>query len=872
MKAIISNLAPIDEDSLAFFLELEKSLNNKGFICFFWSADRNDSFRNYIPMSWDVSKWPNYEVYLNEKQKQLALSLVEKDKWVCRIKKLCKQSSNNIKCLYERIVFNSFYILETYCPKIFFSWNNLCPHTGIMSDICKTYKIKTFLIERGNYPRTWYLDQGGLIGHLSMVSLDIQIIKQEYENYIQGKKYIENLSINSNGKYKQSFDKKELNRFLELKHRTEKSNKKIILLLPPDDLTIGFFPEYHEDRIASLPGYYNSFDVARKVALNCDDYVVFKPHPSFVEYCLQSDLENLHIINYDFLYLIEHSDIIVHTGSGLSLIALSRGKPVLNACRDMLYNKGITYDMLFADDIKRSLEKAKNLAGFHEKFENFFFFTGYIMRKYMISLEESGLNSSKKFVNENVEDTSRNELKEILTTKNFSKLIYDFDNTLLLDNSTNLYFNSLRPKILVYIIFGLVDFFLRKLRVKNDVWGDFIKVIFGVMCFPWSYIHWYFIKSKRVARLFNNNLLDKHAISNEKIFIVSFGFDVIIKPLLNKIDIKYTLISCKPFLMCNIRTKGKLHYLKKYLGKDDREKALFVSDSIDDNELLCYFKKSFLIKWNKMQTILRFDNVYVPFRYTMECKYPIRDILWNQHIGEDFIILLLAYSVYNPIHICCLFMLFVSFFCIYEIGYYENDFKASKKESAPTLSGKQKYFEKYPIYTGAILTSATISVFPIYYFSDNFLLYYIVWIGVLFGVYSVFKLFNNVDTQYRIYVFPVLQFFKTCSYAVVLKLNILGMVLLFSQAMRQVTNYNVYRHGGNTRIFKRQNHRMLIFFLLLCFCLVSQIISFADIITIQFFCILSWIVQRSVTRDFGDYKKYFRKIFKKSISFWRFKK
>lgn len=65
-------------------------------------------------------------------------------------------------------------------------------------------------------------------------------------------------------------------------------------------------------------------------------------------------------------------------------------------------------------------------------------------------------------------------------------------------------------------------------------------------------------------------------------------------------------------------------------------------------------------------------------------KYIYKVILW-----DDLPLLFLAFSWHTShplLHGISIFLLLVSFWCVYEIGYYENDLVAEKYEEKPRLS------------------------------------------------------------------------------------------------------------------------------------------------------------------------------------------
>jgi hypothetical protein len=413
-NAIISNLAPIGSNDLTFFMEVEQALISKGYRVYFWSCINKREFKNYIQMSWDIAKWERFGEKLNSIQKQEAHRLVDKNKWLPRIEKLVKQSSEDITLIYDIIVYNSYYLLINKNIKIFLSWNNLCPHSGIMNDMCKERGIDTFLIERGNFPNTWYLEKGGLLGHSVIANKSPKELGITKTYWRVGKEFIDNFKFDGEDKYEQSKNKKTFSLLQELKNTAKKANKPIVVMFPPDDGTLGFFPSEHEDRKKTLPHYKNSFDAAKMIAKNSDCLVIFKPHPSFIgwKYDLE-DLENIVVIDYDFKYLIKYSDIVASTGSGLGLIALANRKPLISLSIDMLYGKDVIYDALEPHKIRQCVIDAYKLVGFERKLDNYYCFVGYIMTEYMISLSKEKRNCAKKFFDNNIED-NRSFLKRVL--------------------------------------------------------------------------------------------------------------------------------------------------------------------------------------------------------------------------------------------------------------------------------------------------------------------------------------------------------------------------------------------------------------------------------------------------------------------------
>lgn len=251
-NAIVSNLAPINDNDLTFFKEVEKALNSRGFKVHFWSCIYKREFKNYIQMSWDIAQWERFGEKLSNSQKEDAHKLVDKAKWLPRMQKLVKQTNSDIEFLYDVVVYNSYYILLNMNIDVFFSWNNLCPHSGILNDMCNSKGIETFLIERGNFPNTWYLEKGGLLGHSVIANKTFDELGLTQSHFDIGKDFIQNLQFGDNEKYAQNKSEETFLQLQVLKDLAKQADKPIVVMFPPDDGTIGFFPCEHEDRKKTL--------------------------------------------------------------------------------------------------------------------------------------------------------------------------------------------------------------------------------------------------------------------------------------------------------------------------------------------------------------------------------------------------------------------------------------------------------------------------------------------------------------------------------------------------------------------------------------------------------------------------------------------
>jgi SAM-dependent methyltransferase len=459
-----------------------------------------------------------------------------------------------------------------------------------------------------------------------------------------------------------------------------------------------------------------------------------------------------------------------------------------------------------------------------------------------LQLEETGLQKTE-------EQNTKEQFLNVLEEYKNSCAVLDFDYTLFLKNSTDTYLEEIRPKWYGYFLVKLSDrivMLLAQMKMLDySKWRDFSRVLTALFLAPWNYLYWLLTAKKRINDNLNKELLDAVIASHpERIVIISFGYKHLIRPLVSALPFKADLICSKVVPgFFNLRTIGKERAIRSLLSEVEINNSIFTTDSKEDRELLDLFHRSFLIPWTQVRP-LRFHNAYFPFRYTEECKYPGKNILWNQQFGEDLMVLLLAYYLTGFMFPAIIFF-FVSFFCIYEMGYYENDFKASDKNAELLKSAQYREFSSYPInlfgWIWAIILGFAGSLLVVSF--ENPFVPFAKWIGILVLVRLTFWIFNKLSVPFRLYIFPFLQILKTYSYAAVFTITYPGSLLLFSQVMRQVTNYHIYRSGGEVVPFRRQAHRMMIF--LLVAIVLSITIGFGKYILDWRFAIISgWVIYR----------------------------
>lgn len=186
-------------------------------------------------------------------------------------------------------------------------------------------------------------------------------------------------------------------------------------------------------------------------------------------------------------------------------------------------------------------------------------------------------------------------------------IILDFDETLLLRNSTAEYINSLRPRLLGFIIVTLLKI------VRPWVWllpplrgekiRDWFLVVIPTIFLPWNLILWR-KQAKELAQQQSNSELISAANRNSQgtIIVASLGFNFIINPILQHLPMRCDrLVGCSFWQGAQDRGKGKLLMMQEVLSTAALESAILVTDSEDDLPLLRIVQQPYLVIWSLAQ-------------------------------------------------------------------------------------------------------------------------------------------------------------------------------------------------------------------------------------------------------------------------------
>lgn len=241
-------------------------------------------------------------------------------------------------------------------------------------------------------------------------------------------------------------------------------------------------------------------------------------------------------------------------------------------------------------------------------------------------------------------------------------------------------------------------------------------------------------------------------------------------------------------------------------------------------------------------------KIYIPLLYSEKVKRPGRKYFLNNIIGEDFLILLLSFT-YHSSHpwsnAVGLFLLQISFWCIYELGYIENDIIGEKFEDKAILSYNYNNFEysfrlwqpwvwSFCLSTlGIIILNKDLvleSKFLTQIASNennlNLLLIlqgFVLWLVFLLASRVLFHIYNHLNKQSRVWFYLLLQTCRYCGYLVLLTTNFTGLLFLVSTILTRSIQYVLYRYLGG------QNDSWPMDFPRYFFCLLIYLLSIGAI-------------------------------------------
>ena len=446
-------------------------------------------------------------------------------------------------------------------------------------------------------------------------------------------------------------------------------------------------------------------------------------------------------------------------------------------------------------------------------------------------------------------------------------VIVDFDETLLLRNSTEEYLNTLQPKAVGVFFLILLDY-LKPWnwlpgQLRGEVSRDWLRVLLGTILFPWTLLVWPWHARKLAQTQQNKTLVEAlNNNSNLDILVATDGFKPVVAPILRHIQIaKVELHTCRLWLGGFDRLLGKFNRLNKTIGADKIANSVVITDSSNDMEVLQAASRPYLIQWPQAKYIQAMTATYSPFLYMLKFKhdptYLLRGILMDQ-----WFMLVLATSWLAPkpiLHAVALLLLVASFWCIYELGYYENDYVAEHYEKHPKLKETGLVRPTAPLIQPWIWASlfaipgllllkfATVTDVSLAdsSISEGALLLAPRWIILLVLMRLSYWVFNHIDKRSRVWPYVLLQYSRLPAFAVLTFMSPAGAILLSAQTLTNWVRYIVYRYQGKMNEVPHAILRLVVLSFLIAMLAASDGIS--AILTWQMAAVFGFCMVRSLS-------------------------
>ncbi|MEO1392766.1 MAG: hypothetical protein AAFV90_07635 [Cyanobacteria bacterium J06634_5] len=435
-------------------------------------------------------------------------------------------------------------------------------------------------------------------------------------------------------------------------------------------------------------------------------------------------------------------------------------------------------------------------------------------------------------------------------------IILDFDETLFLRNSTSAYLDSVYPRPLGAAFIEAIKavkpwrWFPQPLK-EEATSRDWLLVVATTIVFPWTLLVWR-SRAKKLAKTYYNRSLVRAALQTvernpqAQVVIATLGFDWIVAPLIQYLPAALTqapnfqMVACRFWQGARDRAKGKLAMVTEAIGASAVAAAVAVTDAVKDAPLLAAVATPCLSIWPDALYTLPMADVYVPLFYSEKVKNPTTSHIIRRVLLGHWSFLVIAFSFLSPhpiLNAVSLLLLTISYWCVYEIGYQENDLVGEKYESNPILS---KTYARYksrvnltntpaPWYAaiaialpGLFLLDIGKSELPLFKamaltseLGPTILFEGFLWLSLLIAVRLTFWVYNQFNEEARIWIYPILQIQTLFGFTLIAGTNIVGSMLLMSLVICRWLHYSIYRCGGDRWSFPINLSCLVLFVIML---------------------------------------------------------
>jgi hypothetical protein len=385
-------------------------------------------------------------------------------------------------------------------------------------------------------------------------------------------------------------------------------------------------------------------------------------------------------------------------------------------------------------------------------------------------------------------------------------ILIDLDETLYLRNSTEDFIDTARPRLPALLLLRGLDLIKPWRWTGGELTRDVWRVRLMLLCFPWISRLWRQRVLALAASHTNRRLLAVLKAPDRPAelppIIATVGFEPIVRPLIAALGLAQSPIVAASLSGCADRLAGKLALSVAALGIDTVRRALVLTDSTQDRELLDSCARPLRVIWPQAHYQPALSTVYVPGQYLTQVKRPGERYIVRGILQEDFafwVLSSIALATVPWLHVFGLLWLLVSFWTIYERGYVDNDLIAARFELDPKLSDA---FASAPVLTptwspwlwaaacGAI--GVLLLRWPGHVTAGDFA----AWAAVLLASHGWFLLYNRYDKSTRVWLFAGLQFARSAAFVALVPISPIGAAALGAHVLAKWVPYYVYRLGG----------------------------------------------------------------------------
>lgn len=428
-------------------------------------------------------------------------------------------------------------------------------------------------------------------------------------------------------------------------------------------------------------------------------------------------------------------------------------------------------------------------------------------------------------------------------------ILLDLDETLYLRNSTEDFIDTARPRLLALLLMRLLDAIKPWRWTGGEPTRDVWRVRLISICFPGTLKRW----KRRVGGLaqnFNNRRLLAVLGSATTPIITTVGFESIVTPLVAALGLPQARIIAARLWTLADRRNGKLQLALAALGVDTVNRALVLTDSANDIDLLDACARPLRTVWPEARYSPALNGVYLPGQYLTYVKRPGGRYIARGILQEDFalwVLSSLALAALPLLHVAGLLCLLLSFWAIYERGYVDNDLMAVRYEAEPKLSA---VFADSPVATprwqpwiwaaGSGALAIVLLRWPLTPVPADFA----AWLAVLLATHGWFALYNRFDKAARVWMFAGLQFARSAAFVALVPVGLIGAAALGAHVLARWVPYFVYRLGGKEWPDAPFHLIRLMFFLVLAL-LLAAAVGLSALLNWTALALLVWNVYRA---------------------------